>query len=120
YAGRLDAQKGVDVLLQALAGVIGSVPRFHLLVAGRGPQAAALQSLARQLGVNAHAHFLGWRDDVPAILGVSDLFVLPSRWEGMPNAVLEAMAAGLPVVATRADGIAELVDHDETGLVVAI
>jgi glycosyltransferase involved in cell wall biosynthesis len=64
--------------------------------------------------------FLGWRDDVSALMRAADFFVMPSRWEGMPNAVLEAMAAGLPVIATQAEGSTELVRNGETGRLVSI
>jgi glycosyltransferase involved in cell wall biosynthesis len=70
------------------------------------------------LGLGAKVQLLGERRDVAVILALSDLFVLPSRWEGMPNAVLEAMAAGLPVLATRVDGTLDVVRDGETGILV--
>src|SRR5207253_5358278 len=79
-----------------------------LLLIGDGPQAAALQHCARRLRVQNRVHFAGWRNDVPSIMAAADLLVLPSRWEGMPNVVLEAMAAGKPVIATQAEGTVEL------------
>ena len=120
YVGRLDPQKGVDVLLRALAIARNRCDNLHLLVAGSGPDRESLTALARQLGLASHVHFLGWREDVPALMRAADLFVMPSRWEGMPNAVLEAMSMGLPVIATRAEGSAELVRDGETGRLVAI
>lgn len=117
---RLDRQKGIDVLLKASVRVIESVPEFQLLLVGCGPEEASLQDLASRLGVSSHTRFLGLRDDVPALLRTADFFVLPSRWEGMPNAVLEAMAAGLPVVATSAEGSGELVRDGQTGRAVPI
>jgi glycosyltransferase involved in cell wall biosynthesis len=120
YVGRLDAQKGVDVLLRALAIAHSRDPRVHVVVVGAGPDRVDLASLAQQLGVAARTHFLGWRADVPALMNAADLFVMPSRWEGMPNAVLEAMSHGLPVIATRAEGSTELVRDGETGLLVDI
>jgi glycosyltransferase involved in cell wall biosynthesis len=120
YVGRLDPQKGVDVLLRALAIARSNVANLHLLVAGSGLEHSSLVGLAQQLGLESHVHFLGWRDDVSALMHAADFFVMPSRWEGMPNAVLEAMAAGLPVIATRAEGSAELVRNGETGRLVAI
>jgi glycosyltransferase involved in cell wall biosynthesis len=119
YVGRLDRQKGVDVLLHAFARVRHRLPQLALVVAGAGPERDALVALARELGIDAHAHFLGWRGDVPALCTAADFLVMPSRWEGMPNAVLEAMAAGLPVIATRVEGSSELVQDGDTGKLVA-
>jgi starch synthase (maltosyl-transferring) len=120
FVGRLDPQKGVDMLLRAAALAMSQLPQLHLVLAGAGPERDALVQLARQLGIQSRAHFLGLRSDVPSLLRAADLFVLSSRWEGMPNAVLEAMAAGLPVVATRTEGTTELVREGETGLLVDI
>jgi starch synthase (maltosyl-transferring) len=120
YVGRLDPQKGVDVLLHAIAIAREQTANLHLLVAGSGPESNSLVALAEELGIISHVHFLGWRDDVNALLRAADFFVMPSRWEGMPNAVLEAMAAGLPVIATPAEGSAELVRDGETGRLVPI
>ncbi len=120
YVGRLDPQKGVDVLLRAVAMARKRAPHLELLLVGAGPQRPALEQLAAELQINSHARFLGWRPEATELMRAADMLVLPSRWEGMPNVVLEAMAAGLPVVATRAEGTAELVRHRETGLLVAI
>ena len=108
YAGRLHAQKGLDLFLAKSSKVFEALPAHDLVVVGDGPQRDALQRLASDLHVADRIHFAGWRADVPAILSSADLLILPARWEGMPNVVLEAMAAGKAVVATRAEGIAEL------------
>ncbi|RMF97944.1 MAG: glycosyltransferase family 1 protein [Planctomycetota bacterium] len=108
YVGRLDAQKGVDVLLHSAAEWLPRYPDVYVLLAGDGPQRTRLQRLAHTLGIDSRVLFLGFRKDIPALLHASELFVLPSRWEGMPNAVLEAMAAGLPVVATDVEGVREV------------
>ncbi len=120
FVGRLDPQKGVDVLLRAVASAKERVPALELLIVGAGPDRDSLVALARQLDIEARTHWLGFRADVPALLHAADLFVLPSRWEGMPNVVLEAMAAGLPVIATATEGTSEIVRHDETGALVPI
>jgi glycosyltransferase involved in cell wall biosynthesis len=120
FVGRLDAQKGVDTLLHALGPARGRCGDLHVVLVGAGAERAALERLARELDLTPYVHFLGWRDDVRAIMRAADFLVLPSRWEGMSNAVLEAMAEGLPVIATRAEGSAELVRHDETGILVEI
>ena len=106
--GRLDEQKGLAWLLPLLPEALAGLPMHDLLVVGSGPQRAALARSVRQLGLRERVHFVGFRSDVPAILAASEVLVLPSRWEGMPNVVLEAMAAGKPVVATDVEGVGEV------------
>ncbi len=113
-AARLSPQKGLDVLLAAAALVPGAV----FVVAGDGPERGALEARAEALGVEQRVRLLGARDDVPALLAVSDLFVLPSRFEGLPLSVLEAMAAAKPVVASNVGGMGDAVIHGETGTLV--
>jgi glycosyltransferase involved in cell wall biosynthesis len=120
YVGRLDKQKGVDTLLRALAIVQSSDPQLHVVLAGTGPDQQSLIELAGQLAVASRTHFLGWRADVSMLMRAADFFVMPSRWEGMPNALLEAMAGGLAVVATCAEGSVQLVRDGESGIVVPI
>jgi glycosyltransferase involved in cell wall biosynthesis len=90
----------------------------HVVIAGGGPEEPALRSLLRELGLEDRAHLLGVRKDVPAVLSSADVFVQSSLSEGLPLAVLEAMAAARPVVATRVGGIPEAVVDGETGYVV--
>lgn len=106
--GRLHPQKGLDWLLAAMPAVFERLSTHDLLVVGGGPDATQLQAQTRQLGIAERVHFLGWRGDVPRLMAAASLLVLPSRWEGMPNVVLEAMATGLPVVATDTHGVREL------------
>jgi glycosyltransferase involved in cell wall biosynthesis len=109
YVGRLDRQKGLDWLLgEVIPLVFQDLPQHDLLLVGDGPQLEVLQTLAEKEGLQGRVHFGGWRGDVPQIMAASDLLVLASRWEGMPNVVLEALAAGKPVVATQAEGVLEL------------
>jgi glycosyltransferase involved in cell wall biosynthesis len=108
---RLHEQKGHDVLLAALAGV-------HLLVIGDGALRRALESLASSLGIAARVSFLGSRRDLGNLLGAMDVFVLPSRWEGLPLSLVLAMGAGRPVVATAVAGIPEVVTNEANGLLV--
>ncbi len=119
YVGRLDPQKGLGFLLQAAAKVAETRPDWHLALVGDGPGREALES---QIEANPllreRTHRLGRRDDVPALLKAADLLVLPSLWEGMPNVVLEAMAASRAVVATRVEGTEDLVVPGETGWLV--
>lgn len=108
FVGRLEHQKGVDWLLATAALWLPLVPDCHLLIVGRGPLLPRLVAQARQAGIADRVHFAGWQADVPEILGASNLLVLPSRWEGMPNVLLQAMASRLPVVATDVEGVREL------------
>ncbi|WP_435021049.1 glycosyltransferase [Tundrisphaera sp. TA3] len=119
YVGRLDPQKGLPRLLEAAARVARARPDWHLALAGDGPDRDALHEQARNLpDLDGRVHWLGRRDDVPGLLRSADLLVLPSLWEGMPNAVLEAMAAGRAVVATAVEGSEELVRPGRTGWLV--
>lgn len=112
--GRIDRQKGQDLLLRALRDVDGGSPGARLGMAGTvGRSSAApeghgyrdrLRSIAREAGMEDRVAFLGWRDDVPRLLAAADLYVQPSRWEGWPLALVEAMAAGVPVVASDCSG----------------
>jgi glycosyltransferase involved in cell wall biosynthesis len=108
FIGRLEPQKGVDWLISAAPQWLAKVPDCDLLLVGDGPLRPALQSAAEAVGIADRVHFAGWRADVPEILAASSLLVLPSLWEGMPNVVLEAMASGLPVVASDVEGVREL------------
>lgn len=101
--GRLAEQKRYDRLVRAMA----ALPDAHLLVVGEGPERAALEGLADELGVAARVHLPGHRDDVAAVLDAMDLFVLCSEREGLSNAMLEALSAGVPVVSTDVSGAAE-------------
>ena len=124
---RLDRQKGIDWLLRLAPRLFSQLPNHDLLLVGTGPSAKAAQATVRANQLVSRIHFLGWRGDVPEILRASDLLVLPSRWEGMPHVLLEAMACGLPVVASRVEGVAEVLGqlvehqtvdpHDETSFV---
>jgi len=106
--GRLHRQKGIDWLLQTLSHWLEPRADCELLIVGDGPERAVLEQTAAQQPCRSRIHFLGQRRDVPELLAASDLLLLPSRWEGMPNVVMQAMAAGLPVVATEVEGIEEL------------
>ncbi|GFK95729.1 Glycogen synthase [Fundidesulfovibrio magnetotacticus] len=119
FHGRVVRQKGLDVLVQALA----QLPRglaWELSIAGDGPARPGLESQLRALGLADRVRFLGWMDraDIALALRRADLFVFPSRDEGMPNAVLEAMASGLPVLATAISGNEDLALPGRTGLTV--
>lgn len=114
----LKTQKGHAVLLNALAKISARHPHLHVLIAGDGELRENLESQAREMSLEGQVHFLGTRKDIPDLLSASDSFVLPSLWEGMPMALIEAMASGLPVVATDVSGTREVMVHGETGLMV--
>ena len=116
--GSLYPVKGHRHLLEAAPQILASWPSTVFLIAGRGECEAALEQDARRLGIEARVRFLGLREDVGALLAISDVFVLPSLSEGLSIAILEAMAAGRPVVTTRVGGNPELVVHGETGILV--
>jgi glycosyltransferase involved in cell wall biosynthesis len=108
FVGRLDKQKGLDRFFCELPAVFDALPEYDFVLVGDGPQRAALQRVAKRLGLASRVHFVGWKPDAAPSIAAADILVLPSRWEGMPNVVLEAMAAGKPVVATQAEGTVEL------------
>jgi glycosyltransferase involved in cell wall biosynthesis len=117
--GRLEARKGTDVLLEAAAHLRKKgLPDLRVVVVGDGPLRDELPALARRLGIADQMHMLGDRSDVADVLAALDVFVLPSRTEGMSNALLEAMATALPVVATAVGGNPEVVAAETTGVLV--
>ena len=108
----LNPCKGHAFLLDALPPVIRRHPRLCLALAGDGETAAALQTRARQLGIDSHVRFLGYRHDIPDLLMAADLFVMPSLTEGFCSVLIEAMLAGVPIVTTAVGGIPEVVGSD--------
>ena len=116
--GRFSEQKGHRYLLAAIPDVLARHPATYFLWAGEGDLEADLRAEARRLGLEGQVRFLGRRDDVPHLLAAADPFVLPSLFEGLPLAVLEAMAARLPVVGTRVCGTSEAVQDGVTGRLV--
>lgn len=114
--------KGWDVLIRAFAAIVAKHDRVQLLLVGSNAEphetetARELKDLAAKLRIERAVHFLGRRSDIPEILAASDLFVLPSRSEGQPFALKEALAAGLPCIAARVGGIPELITHRRHGL----
>jgi glycosyltransferase involved in cell wall biosynthesis len=116
--GRLVAGKGVDTLLRAVELVVGRYPDFRLEIAGDGEVRPGLEALTAELGLSAFVRFLGTVQDVPGLLARSSSLVLPSLSEGISLTLLEAMARGLPVVATRVGGNPEVVEDGVTGRLV--
>lgn len=117
---RFDPVKRLEVLLRAMPLLVALVPGAQLLIVGDGPERSALQALARTLGVGGHVVFAGAIPDASRVLPVVDLYVTASRREGLPLAVLEAMACGLPVLATEVPGHVDAVEPEVTGRLVAL
>jgi len=116
--GRLVPIKDHATLFQALARLHDEGPAVHLVVIGDGEERARLEELAGRLGLGSRIHFLGWRVDLETILKELDVVICASRNEGTPVALIEAMAAGIPVLSTDVGGVADLVTHEETGWLV--
>ncbi|MFN3158099.1 MAG: glycosyltransferase [Rubinisphaera brasiliensis] len=113
YVGRLDQQKGVDLLPEIAKSLRKKGSQLQWLIVGEGAMRGELEQRIKHNSLD-NMHLLGRRNNIPALMRRADLFVFPSRWEGMPNAILEAMAAGLPIVSTAVEGIDELLDDGES------
>jgi glycosyltransferase involved in cell wall biosynthesis len=118
--GRLEIQKGHDILLRGAADLRREGVEARLVLVGDGRERGALERLAAGLGLGAAVHFLGTRRDLPLVLAALDLFAFPSRWEGTPLALIAAMAAGLPVVATPVGGVPSVLTEGATGRMVPV
>ncbi|HEX7796193.1 MAG TPA: glycosyltransferase [Vicinamibacterales bacterium] len=116
--GRLVNAKGQRFLIEAMREVIVQFPNAVLLLVGEGPDQPAFEARVQELGLSTHVRFVGRRDDVPGLLAQSSVFVLPSFAEGIPLALIEAMAAGKPVVATAVPGNVDVVCNDRLGVLV--
>jgi glycosyltransferase involved in cell wall biosynthesis len=114
--GRMTPQKGHDVLLRAFARVQSAIPAARLLLVGDGVRRPGCETLAQELGISARASFLGIRSDVPEILAATDVLVLPSLHEGFGLVLIEALAAGVPVIGTRTGPVPQIIRDGETGL----
>lgn len=114
--GELNDNKNHATVLRAMAQT--ETPRMHYLICGNGPRREQLEALARELGIEGRVHFLGYRRDIPLVLGMADVFCLPSFREGLPLSVMEAMAAGKPVICSGIRGSVDLVAPGEGGVVI--
>ena len=114
-AARLAHQKGIADLLTAYRRVLDRRPDTALWIIGDGPLRTSLERQARSLRLDRHTTFLGDRNDIPDLLAAIDIFVHPSLSEGMPHSVMEAMAAGKPVIAAKVDGVASLIEDGSNG-----
>ncbi|MGQ9571453.1 MAG: glycosyltransferase, partial [Thermodesulfovibrionales bacterium] len=116
--GRLTFQKGQKYLIEAASKIKEKFPGIMLLIVGDGPMKDGLRNYAKILDLNENVIFTGSRRDIPALLAAMDIFVLPSLWEGLGNALLEAMASGKPIIATDIPPIREIVNSEKVGILV--
>ena len=116
--GRLSYEKGTEMLIEAFGLVREHLPKSKLVLVGDGPERSRLEQMTLDRGLTDCVDFLGTRNDVPALLTSFDIFVLPSRSEGLPMALLEAMATGLPIVATAVGGVPEAIRDGKSGLLI--
>ncbi|MBS4055036.1 MAG: glycosyltransferase [Thermaerobacter sp.] len=116
--GRFVPVKRFDVLIRAMSQVLAAFPEASLVLVGEGPEEGAMRALAQSLGLEKRLFFVGYRTDARAMLSSADAFVMSSDMEGLPIVLLEALAAHVPVVATRVGGIPEVVEDDKTALLV--
>lgn len=115
-AGRLHVNKGFDVLLESLT----NIPNATLWLAGAGPEEQNLKALCHKLGLDDRVRFLGWRTDVTTLMSTADLFVCPSRHEGLGSIVMESWAHRCPIVATNSQGPGEVIENGVSGLITPI
>jgi glycosyltransferase involved in cell wall biosynthesis len=115
WLGRMEREKGPDIVVRALA----KTPEAWLWMAGDGSMFEEVKRLAAEIGVAPRIRFLGWRDDIHALLASADIFAFASRFEALGNGILEAWSHGVPVVAARSPGPEHLISHGETGFLVA-
>ncbi len=116
----LAGHKSQRDLVEAMTVLLKDIPEAHLVIVGEGEERANLEGQSRALGLTSRIHFAGFRSDVPRLLAAFDVFAMSSRLEGFCNSVLEAFAVGVPVVATRAGGLPEMVLDGETGLLTPV
>jgi L-malate glycosyltransferase len=115
----LRPEKNHEALIAAAALLVREFPDLRFQIVGDGPRRGELEGLVAATGLQDHVTFLGHREDVPALLTAADIYVLPSRSEAFPNGAIEAMAAGLPVVANAVGGLLDLIEDGRTGLLAA-
>lgn len=114
----LRPQKGIQLMIAAMREILQAVPGAYYLVVGDGEHDTTLKRLAQEHGVAERVRFTGMRQDIPALLAASDIFVLPSMTEALPTVLAEAMASRRPIVASSVGGVPEMVEHERSGLLV--
>lgn len=119
FVGRLVPVKDPATLVRAVALAAETIPELHLIVAGDGELRASLAATAREAGIGDRTHFLGWYNDLGTLYSAMDVFALTSLNEGTPVSLIEAMAAGVPAIATHVGGVPDVIEHGVSGLLVA-
>lgn len=117
-SGRLARQKGFQYLIEAAQSIVAKSKDVHFIIAGQGKLEPLLRKQIQEAGLESNVHLIGFQSDVPSLLEVADVFVLPSLFEGMPNALMEALAHGVPAVSTNVNGVTELMKDEEHGFIV--
>ncbi len=115
---RLTEQKGIQYGLRAFARIVPDFPQAQFLIAGDGPLRDELQTEVQALDITEQVHFLGWRNDIPTLMGAFDVFLMPSLWEGFGLVMLEAMAQQTPIIGSAVSAIPEVIADGETGFLV--
>ncbi len=115
---RLVEQKGIPYALQAYVNIQEQFPDVHFVIVGDGELGDELKRQSQGLGISEHVHWLGWRSDAQALMGGFDIFLMPSLWEGFGLVLLEAMSRRIPIIASDVSAIPEVVQHNETGLLI--
>jgi len=110
--------KGHEVMLKSVAKVMNQLPKAKFLLAGDGPDKKELEEMANKMGIGKHVLFPGFIDNIPEIYSFTDIAILSSWSEGLPQSLLQAMAAGVPVIATNVGGVPEVVVHEESGILI--
>jgi len=118
FVGRLDQQKGIFDLLTVAENLREQIPHLKWMIAGEGPLKMEMESRIEKMNLQRCVNLLGRRSDIAELMKTADLFVFPSRWEGMPNVILEAMAAQLPIVTYNVEGIDELLIDQQSGMII--
>jgi len=117
-ASRLSKAKGIDYFIAAMPLILQQEPNVKFIIASNGPEEKKLKKQVRQLGLTSKVTFTGWAEDIFSIMESIDIFVMPSRREGCPIALFEALALSRPVVASKIEGISDIISDGEDGLLV--
>lgn len=116
--GRLEEQKGHKYLFEVLPGILKRFPNIHILIVGQGSLEASFKNKAKQDKIQNNVHFLGFREDIPELLAILDILLLPSLFEGMPLTLIEGAAMGIPSIASKVDGSADVIQHGKSGFLI--